>query len=208
MRTKTSISNIQTVILSSVPSLFDELLGSDNWPTDEIPESDGQMLKLIRALHFFNTSLWNEEDLARRTKVGDAEIAKNKRAIDRFNQSRNDHIEKIDDLIIAALASVKRAEMAYRSSETPGSMIDRISILSLKIFHTNKQLARSDIDDDHRRICLNRAATLSEQRVDLTDCLVTLVREASVGGMYFKVYRQYKMYNDRKFNPALVAENS
>jgi hypothetical protein len=30
--------------------------------------------------------------------------------------------------------------------------------------------------------------------------------EARAGQAYFKVYRQFKMYNDARFNPVLVAE--
>jgi hypothetical protein len=37
-------------------------------------------------------------------------------------------------------------------------------------------------------------------------CLDALVADAAVGRTYFKVYRQFKMYNDARYNPALMAE--
>jgi hypothetical protein len=208
MNTKNPIWRTEEILTQSVPKDFDELLQTSDWPGCEAPSCDEELVRLIRSVHFFNTSLWNEEDLARRTKVSDSEIAKNKRAIDHFNQARNDYIEEIDDLIIGSLSSIPLGTDAHRSSETPGSMIDRISILSLKIFHTGKQLQRIDIDDAHRATCGDRLRVLTEQRTDLTKSLGTLVKGIQTGAMYFKVYRQYKMYNDPKFNPALVAENS
>jgi hypothetical protein len=40
----------------------------------------------------------------------------------------------------------------------------------------------------------------------LGDCLDALIADARAGRAYFKVYRQFKMYNDPRWNPALVAE--
>ena len=44
------------------------------------------------------------------------------------------------------------------------------------------------------------------QRDDLGRCLDELMADCRAGKAYFKVYRQFKMYNDPAFNPALVAE--
>jgi hypothetical protein len=51
-----------------------------------------------------------------------------------------------------------------------------------------------------------KLARLQQQRADLAGCLQTLLDEAAAGRAYFKVYRQFKMYNDPRFNPVLVAE--
>ena len=52
--------------------------------------------------HRHNRLLWDEEDLARRRNVPDSEIAANKRAIDGYNQKRNDAIERIDEQLLAS----------------------------------------------------------------------------------------------------------
>ena len=53
---------------------------------------------------------------------------------------------------------------------------------------------------------LAAAARLREQRRDLADCLDRLLEEVACGQAVFKIYRQFKMYNDPNLNPALVAE--
>ena len=76
------------------------------------------------------------------------EIADVKRAIDKLNQARNDMIEKVDDAISESIASSGiSAEDAPINTETPGSAIDRLSIMSLRLFHYAEQLDRDDADD-------------------------------------------------------------
>lgn len=169
--------------------------------------------------HFHNRSLWAQEDLARRTLAPDAEIVANKRAIDRHNQARNDAIERIDEFLLAALGLVDPATLASAlprstvpagarlNSETAGSMLDRISILGLKIAAMREQTQRQDVDDAHRQACTERLERLVQQRADLGRCYDELLADARAGRAYFKVYRQFKMYNDPRLNPALVAES-
>jgi hypothetical protein len=156
--------------------------------------------------HRCNCLLWDEEDLARRRNVADAEIAANKRAIDGYNQKRNDAIERIDEHLLGALAGVKQAPDARLSSETAGGMVDRLSILSLKIHHMRLQTKRTGVDRAHIEACEAKLARLVEQRSDLAGCLERLLAEAARGESYFKVYRQFKMYNDPKLNPAIYGD--
>jgi chromosome segregation ATPase len=153
--------------------------------------------------HDANRELWDQEDMARRIDVADREIVANKRAIDRLNQARNDAIERIDEALLARLASIEPAADAWHNSETAGSMIDRLSILSLKRFHMNAEAARSDATAEHVERCRERVARLSLQRDDLARCLDTLLARASEGRAFWRVYRQFKMYNDPALNPYL-----
>jgi len=165
------------------------------------PESP--LWQAIEANHHHNCSLWAEEDLARRRHVADAEIAANKRAIDQHNQKRNDAIERIDEALLAALGAVPPQLHARLHSETAGAMVDRLSILSLKVHHMRLQTARTDVDAGHIEACHAKLARLLEQRTDLAACLDRLLEEARRGESYFKVYRQFKMYNDPALNPAI-----
>jgi hypothetical protein len=157
----------------------------------------------IEANHRCNRLLWDEEDRARRRDVADALIVANKRAIDGHNQRRNDAIEKIDEALLERLANVSPAADAWHNSETAGSIVDRLSILALKIFHMRAESARADATDAHRATCREKLARLDLQRADLARCLDTLLARAAEGRAFWRVYRQFKMYNDATLNPYL-----
>ena len=157
----------------------------------------------IDANHRHNRLLWDEEDRARRRNVADTEIAANKRAIDGYNQRRNDAIEKIDEALLERLAAVVPAADAWHNSESAGSMVDRLSILSLKLFHMRVETVRADAAEAHRASCRDKLARLTLQRDDLARCLDILLAHAAAGRAYWRVYRQFKMYNDATLNPYL-----
>ena len=163
--------------------------------------------RAIEENHRCNRLLWDEEDLARRRNAPDSEIAANKRSIDGYNQQRNDAIERMDEQLLALIATVQPRPDAGLNSETPGSIIDRLSILSLRIHSMKQQSERSDVVRAHIDACLERLALLHEQRTDLAACLDQLLAECAAGRRHFKVYRQFKMYNDPALNPAIYGES-
>lgn len=202
-----------------VTEFHDRCLADAAWPAAAIAlPSESEIWRWIAENHRNNCLLWAEEDLARRTQVSDSEIAANKRAIDRFNQARNDATERVDEYLLIALGVVDAASAqndapvvtvspdARLNSETAGSMIDRMSILSLKIAAMRGQTERGDVDECYRATCHAKLARLVEQRGDLGACLDALLADSQAGRAYFKVYRQFKMYNDPRMNPVLVAE--
>lgn len=83
--------------------------------------------------------------------------------------------------------------------ETAGSLIDKMSINELKIFHMEEQRERTDVDADFIRDCDDRLSILREQRNDLKNELQELLDDVLSGKRKFKVYRQLKMYNEKKF---------
>ena len=174
------------------------------WAKSGAAEHRAGVWQAIEDNHRFNCLLWDEEDLARRRNVPDAEIAANKRAIDGYNQKRNDAIERIDEHLAGLFPDAK--ENSKLNSETPGAMIDRLSILSLKIHHMRLQTQRGDVDRAHVENCVLKLNRLNEQRADLAACLDRLLAECARGESRFKVYRQFKMYNDPALNPALYGE--
>ena len=201
------MSNALKVKGSEIIELHDAYLLNMTWPNESEMkyQTSNSLLKFIEANHFFNTKLWNEEDLARRQNVSDSEITKNKRAIDKFNQSRNDYIEKIDSFILEHTI-IKFSKDAKQNSETLGAMIDRLSILSLKIFHMSIQTRREDVSELHIETCVKKLEVLKIQRNDLCVCFDELLHDCLNGIRYFKQYKQFKMYNDPNLNPQLYAE--
>jgi hypothetical protein len=163
----------------------------------------------IEENHAQNFRLWHEEDVARRRDVGDARIVEAKRNIDAFNQARNNAMERVDDWILGELAR-RGVESAVGTlhSETPGMMIDRLSIMALKEFHMVEQTLRSDADEAHRVKCDARVEVLREQQGDLSEGVRVLLAELLGGRRRFKVYRQFKMYNDPALNPQLYGASA
>jgi hypothetical protein len=172
------------------------------------PRAAGPVWDALETNHRENGLLWDQEDLARRRNVADAEIAVNKRAIDAHNQRRNDAIERLDEQLLDLFQGAKRKPGAKLNSESAGAMIDRLSILSLKIRSMRLQTARTDVERSHIEACGSKLERLVEQRADLGACLDRLLAEVASGETYFKIYRQFKMYNDATLNPALYGETS
>ncbi len=187
------------VPISKLIDLHDQL-AQEVISSEEVSIFSDGLWKFIEVNHRCNQMLWHEEDLARRNDVEPLEIMLNKRAIDQFNQKRNDAIENINDEILFLLKDVQLNKNAKLNSETAGSIIDRLSILSLKIRATSAQAARKDVEEEHIKICTSRLAILILQRQDLASCLDALINNFILGNEYFKTYKQFKMYNDPKFN--------
>jgi len=189
-----------------IVAFHDEALQRSAWPQSAGVDANPDPLWAdLVANHRFNSLLWNEEDQARRQDVEAAEIAAIKRAIDRFNQARNDAIERIDEHILARLAAARGGPLdaGRLNSETAGSMCDRLSILALKLRAMRIQTERTDVSAEHIAQCRARLARLGEQRGDLAGCLDALLDDCLGGRAQFKVYRQFKMYNDPALNPYL-----
>ena len=208
----------RSVTAQHVKSFHDACLALANWPKVAVDFAEADVWRWIATNHRNNCLLWDEEDLARRTRATDADITANKRAIDGYNQARNDATERVDEFLLLSLglidAATARSDQpvvsvsasARLNSETAGSIMDRMSIMSLKIKAMTAQTVRTDVDAAHRDSSALKLQRLHEQRSDLGACLDQLLAESLAGLAYFKVYRQFKMYNDPRFNPVLVAE--
>ncbi|HJM06403.1 MAG TPA: DUF4254 domain-containing protein [SAR324 cluster bacterium] len=175
-----------------------------------IPESGDPLYQLVSEQHHTNFDLWHEEDKARDPDASDAIIATVKRSIDRLNQKRNDEIEKIDEALLDELGqrSVRIMVDARLNSETPGSMIDRLSISALKIYHMDEETKREDASSEHQKNCEAKLMLLQEQRRDLGKCLMEFLEDLVFGRKTLKVYRQMKMYNDSSLNPVLYQKKN
>ncbi|MBT9329999.1 DUF4254 domain-containing protein [Paracidobacterium acidisoli] len=171
-------------------------------------EARGPVPDAVIAQHLANFELWHTEDRARTPGATDHEIAEVKRSIDRINQRRNDLAEACDTLLLAELATRGLPDPgAELHSESPGLIIDRLSILALKIWHTQEEIARAAGHPEalagHALRNRERLNLLLMQRGDLAACLDRLWQQTLAGERRFKLYRQLKMYNDPSLNPAI-----
>lgn len=153
----------------------------------------------------WNFMLWHEEDIARVRDIEAERIVSAKRNIDLFNQKRNDAMEKIDEWVLSILVNETVSEGISLHSETPGMMIDRLSILGLKKYHMDEQVKRVDATEEHRKICSEKLMVLNDQIYDLSLCLQQVLEKVHKGYLKFKVYRQMKMYNNPTLNPEIYS---
>jgi hypothetical protein len=158
---------------------------------------------LLYTKNWIDTVQWHLEDIIRVPDIDPAEALQIKRRIDKSNQDRTDLVEKIDDYFLNEFKQVTPKPTAKINSETPAWLLDRMSILLLKIYHMKEQTDRDDATDEHRTKCQIKLKVLMEQRTDMQLAFDQLVEDIHTGDRKMKVYRQMKMYNDATLNPML-----
>jgi cell division protein FtsB len=179
---------------------------TQRWHQYDLDNPYEGFLLIVCRQHQQNYRLWHQEDLARSPDLPDADLAQVKRNIDKLNQHRNDLIEQLDDCLVRELenAGIQPWPEAHLNTETPGSAIDRLSILALRIYHMEEQAGRADANEQHRAKAKARLKILSAQHADLSRSLAELLEDIFSGRKRLKVYRQFKMYNDPTMNPYLL----
>ena len=155
---------------------------------------------------WIDTVQWHLEDLIRVPEI-DPKIGLGlKHRIDKSNQNRTDLVEKIDDYYFELYKNASE-NASLMNTESPGWVVDRLSILCLKIFHMEEQVFRKDVNQDHIQECKEKLMVLQVQQNDLSKAFDQLLEDYKNGLKKMKVYRQMKMYNDEKLNPELYQKN-
>ena len=159
---------------------------------------------LTQWIHYKNYIVWHLEEFVRKEGPSEADVLEAERIIDLHNIKRLAAIEQIDIWLDNVLksAGVSPHEDVLVNSETPGSIIDRLSILTLKIFHIREQLEAKSVSEQERQNYNIRLSVLVEQYTDLTKALDALMLDLRQAKKQHKVYRQFKIYNDPNFHPS------
>lgn len=174
------------------------------WHEEFKSEENEYPWSLVEENHKWNFLLWHEEDIARMKDIQPQKMVEVKRNIDRYNQLRNNAMEKMDEWVLEALHKREVEDISDRlHTETPGMIIDRLSILSLKKFHMEEQVERVEAGESHVATCRVKLNIIENQITDLANSLERILGELEKGQLKFKVYRQLKMYNDPSLNPQL-----
>jgi hypothetical protein len=149
---------------------------------------------------------WHLEDIIRDPQINPEEALVIKRRIDKSNQDRTDLVELIDSYLYDKYKVVEPLPDAIINTESPAWAIDRLSILTLKIYHMRREAERKDAAAEHITACSNKLHVLLEQQKDLSTAIDTLLGNIEAGKILIKVYKQMKMYNDPNLNPVLYAK--
>ncbi len=152
---------------------------------------------------WIDTVQWHLEDIIRDPNINPEEALVIKRRIDASNQDRTDMVEKIDDWFWSYFGAKNNLSCGKINTESPAWVVDRLSILALKIYHMQEQVERTDSDASHKEKVEQKLAVLLEQKEDLSLAFNQLIEDVMEGRKFMKVYRQMKMYNDESLNPVL-----
>jgi KaiC/GvpD/RAD55 family RecA-like ATPase len=172
------------------------------------PFPEGSFESLLYVKNWIDTVQWHLEDIIRNPEINPVDALAIKRRIDKSNQDRTDTVEKMDDFFLEAFREVRVTPDARINSETPAWLLDRMSILMLKIYHMKEQTERKDVSAQHLERCRQRLVILEEQKEDMRRAFTELIEDIGSGRRRFKVYRQMKMYNDSSLNPVLYKSTS
>jgi hypothetical protein len=140
----------------------------------------------------------------RRTDLPDARIVRLKRDIDDHNRRRNEAVAALDRALLEALVpgGAPNAEVPLHS-ESPGQILDRLSILCLRAHHLREERDRGGAPGGHADRCRALLASVEEQLTDLAGCYGRLVDDLLAGQRRFKTYGMVRTYYDRELNPSL-----
>ncbi|MBO0677353.1 DUF4254 domain-containing protein [Mycolicibacterium sp. S2-37] len=136
-------------------------------------------------LHSMNFRLWHLEDAARLPGVDDHGLARLKRGIDDLNGRRNACTEALDAMLLDRLGPFDGRALLHHT-ETPGTIVDRLSILALRLVHARDAQRPAD-----------HLAVLDEQYRDLAAGLDGYLARLCAGQAAFKLYRQFKSDGQR-----------
>lgn len=135
----------------------------------------GPWWRWIEEIHRCNAALWREE-----REAGSGPVTEGARRA----------VEALGRTLLAALEIGSPPHAAGRCSEIASAIVNRLSLLALKIHHLRRQAERKQADAASRITCGAQLEALGEQRADLAACLDRLLWEARVGAMRLRLHRR------------------
>jgi hypothetical protein len=190
-------------IFQDVIKTYKVLNSVDQSFNNKYDEKEDLLGHLLYRKCWIDTVQWAYEDIIRDPNIDPVAALTLKRKIDASNQDRTDTVEFIDSYFLNKYRDVQISPNAKINSESPAWVIDRLSILALKIYHMHLETVRDDANDAHKATCQKKLNVLLEQRNDLSIAIDDLLEDIANGNKYMKVYKQMKMYNDDELNPVL-----
>ncbi|MFO7652853.1 MAG: DUF4254 domain-containing protein [Candidatus Krumholzibacteriia bacterium] len=196
--------SVQPILWDVIERWHAAVTGEADWEAAQDAVSPRQpegWAAVVERLQLINTYQWHEEDRSRQQGADDASLAAVKRSIDASNARRVRTVDQLDEIIISGLVDAGlMAPGAPLPSESAGSIIDRLTVLALKIYHLKEALAevrgRPDTARRDLELLHARVRSVTEQHADLTECLDRLLDDVRAGRLRLKLYRQVKLYRD------------
>jgi Protein of unknown function (DUF4254) len=146
------------------------------------------LLGRLSDLHETNITQWGFEDRVRSFGGDDTMVANAKREIDALNARRHHLVEAIDAAIDEAIPQMSSATP---STESPAMVFDRLSVLVIRIDHTERAAVANPSDADPY---VTRLPVLHGQLAVLEEALAALLGEIRGGTKRFVPYQSLKLY--------------
>jgi len=181
-----------TITFSKISEIFSNFI--KNPKTDGAYEDDAQ--KSIYLLIKINKALWDLEDSARLSELGDNHVAEAKKKIDISNQRRNDLIRETD-VLLYKLFDVSQGEKESFYSESPGMLIDRLSIIFIKLSVVQRLVSLIE-EVDLKSEYLEKEKILWSQIQSIGDFLDLYIERLFKKEVYFEIQQAVKIYNDKR----------
>lgn len=179
-----------TITFQEISTIFSEFIKSSE---KEVLYA-GEIQKLTHLLIKTNKTLWDLEDSARLSELGDSHVAYAKRNIDTSNQYRNNLIREIDTFFHASM-NIVPGSMELFYSESPGMILDRLSIIFIK--HSVVQKIISIIQEDDLRIeYVGKSHILSHQIESMGNFFDRYMDRLIRKEVFFEIQQPVKIYND------------
>ncbi len=147
------------------------------------PEDPG-WASLVVTLVESNLRQWDLEDTTRDPAASDASVAGAKREIDRLNLGRHQIVQDIDAAIDAGLDQPAAAPLA---TESPGMVLDRLSVMVIR-------RARTAAASSQDSAWADRVPLLESGLTTLTLALASYLDELRSGRRRFVPYEHLKLY--------------
>lgn len=180
------------ITFSTVSVLFSDFLEDTN---KEVNYND-ELQRLIYLNIKTNKILWDLEDSARLSESGDKHVAEAKKNIDANNQSRNNLIREIDIVLYKILNIVPISPDKFYS-ESPGMIIDRLSIIFIKLSIVQKLISLIK-EEDLRSEYVEKGEILSGQIKSIGHFFDMYIEKLINKDLFFEIQQPMKIYNDSR----------
>jgi hypothetical protein len=191
-----------TITFSKISETFSDFLKN---PSKEFNYGD-ELHRLIYLSIKTNKTLWDLEDSARLSELGDKHVAEAKKSIDKINQSRNNLIREIDMVLYKDLGVISSSPDKFYS-ESPGMIIDRLSIIFIKLSIVQKLVLLMK-EDDLRSEYADKEKVLADQIRGIGQFLDMYMEKLVNGDVFFEIQQPVKIYNDVRVREYIKSLNS
>lgn len=175
-----------------IKEIFENFL-KDNSTDNKLNDLEKLVYECIET----NKKLWDLEDLARMHELGNDSVANAKKEIDKTNHKRNHIMRDIDAILNEVLKNKEGEDIEKMYSESPGTVIDRISILSIKKHMIEKFVDLIENEESKKEYQKN--IEILEDRINsLIKFLDIYFKKIESNKKFFKINEPIKVYNDER----------